>query len=144
MNTNSIFNSETPPKCDITFLFLNSVSQAINESGFSRAGVIDRMNEALGGEIVVTTDRLNKWLAPGSDRHMPIEYLAAFCWAVRGTLVVDTLLQPIFYRSIDQRGQALQRAAELTLQSQKLKEEADQLLVGVNANSNQTASINPA
>lgn len=131
---NSLLSSEEPPRCDIGFLFLNAISEAVNKSGYSRIGVIDRMNEALGGEIVVTPDKFSKWLAPSSDRHLPMEYVPALCWAVKSTSILDTLLEPIHFKTVDQRGQKLQEAAQLKLEARQKNDEADKILASVSVN----------
>lgn len=131
MHVKSQFDSETPPKCDVMFAFLNAVTQAITQSGLSRMGVIDRMNEALGGEIVVTNDKFNKWLAPSSDRQIPMMYVPALCWAVKSTSIIDSLLQPIHYKTVDQRGQTLQQAAQYQLEAKTLMEKAEKMMASV-------------
>ena len=127
MNTSQL-NSETPPKCDVMFAFLNAISHAISNSGLSRTMIIDRMNDAIGGEIAVTPDKFNKWLAPSSDRHFPMMYLPALCWALRDTSVADALLHPIEFKTVDQRGQMLKLAAEYELESKKFQAKRDSIL----------------
>ena len=129
--TASQLSSEQPPRCEVMFLFLNAISEAVSDSGFSRNGIIDRMNEALGGEIVVTPDKFSKWLAPSSDRHFPMMYIPALCWAVKNTNVVDVLLQPIHFKTVDERGQTLQHAAQKQLEAKKLNQEAEALMASV-------------
>ncbi|MCG7545569.1 hypothetical protein MHM93_15410 [Pseudoalteromonas sp. MM17-2] len=127
MNEASQMNSTFPPKCDVSLAFLHALGEALKHSSLSRPLIIDRMNDALGGEQVVTADRFSKWCAPGTDRHMPIQYLPALCWALRTTSIVDVLLSPIEFRAVDKRGQTLQEIAALNMQAEQLKEKASQL-----------------
>ena len=133
MQTKSQFEGDTPPNCDVMFAFLNAVSHSISKSGLSRMGIIDRMNEALGGEITINTGKFNKWLAPSEDRQIPMIYVPALCWALRDTSVIDALLQPIHFKTVDQRGQTLQLAAQYQMQARSLMEKAEEMMASVAA-----------
>ena len=133
MQLNSRLDNETPPKCDMLFPFLSEIQQSISKSGFTRTAIIERMNEALGGEIVVTDNKFNKWLAPSCDNQIPMIYVPALCWALKDTSIIDALLKPIHFRTIDQRGVILQQAAEHQIESQKHAQLASQMIASVSA-----------
>ncbi len=123
----SILLSETPPCTDVYNIFLAEVSKAVRLSGMSRPMIVDRMNDAIGGENVVTASKLNKWFSPGTDQYMPVHLLPAFCWAVRTIEPANVLLAPLMHSAIDQRGQLLQRYAQLSIDATDKAQQAEQL-----------------
>ncbi|WP_283709800.1 hypothetical protein [Pseudoalteromonas prydzensis] len=133
MNNNSILNAEEAPNCDVRYLYLAALNKAIHDSGYSRPRIADRMNDALAGDAIINAGKLNKWLAPSSDQSMPMEYLAAFCWAVGSINIVNELLKPILHRCFDERGQMLEQAARFQLEAQELQNKAQSLLTQAKA-----------
>ncbi|MET1254201.1 hypothetical protein [Aliikangiella maris] len=124
----SLLESETPPNCEVNAIFLNAINHAITEAGLTRKRVVSRMNKSLGGKSNITESKLNKWLAPGSDRDFPMTYLPALCWALKSTEFVNALLKPIQFRATDPKGQNLQLAAQHLKLAKELTEKADKLM----------------
>ncbi|MBB31939.1 MAG: hypothetical protein CMK63_07235 [Pseudoalteromonadaceae bacterium] len=133
MNSNSILNAEEAPNCDVRYLYLAALNKAIQDSGYSRPRIADRMNDALAGDAVINAGKLNKWLAPSSEQSMPMEYLSAFCWAVGNVSIANELLKPILHRVFDERGQMLEQAARYQLEAQELQNKAQNLLTQAKA-----------
>lgn len=123
----SILKAERAPACDVYHTFIHSVNACMRTSGYTRAGLADRMNSALKvHEIEVDEGKLNKWFAPSQPQSMPIHYLAALCWALKSMEPANILLEPLLHIAVDQRAQLLQRHAELELQKQaSIKEQND-------------------
>lgn len=123
----SILKSETPPSADVYNVFIAEVNKAIRVSGYSRVLVADRMNDALGGAQVVTSIKLNKWLSAGTEQYMPVHFLPALCWATSSIEPANILLAPLMHSAIDQRGQLLQRYAQLSIDATDKAQQAEQL-----------------
>ncbi len=123
----SVLQSETPPTVDVYSLFIAESSKAMRLSGMSRPMIADRMNDAVGGENIVTPTKLNKWFSPGTDQYMPTHLLPAFCWAVRSIEPVNILLKPLLFKAVDQRGQLFQQYAELSLDAADKSRAAEQM-----------------
>lgn len=123
----SVLQSETPPSTDIYNLFLAESSKAMRMAGMSRPMIADRMNDAIGGENLVTPTKLNKWFSPGTDQFMPAHLLPAFCWAVRSIEPANVLLKPLLFKAVDQRGQLFQQYAELSLDAADKSRAAEQM-----------------
>lgn len=123
----SVLHTETPPSTDVYNIFVAECSRLMRLSGMSRPMIADRMNDAIGGENVVTATKLNKWFSPGTDQCMPAHFLPAFCWAVRSIEPVNELLKPLAFKAVDYRGQLLQQFAETSLDATNKKQAADQM-----------------
>jgi hypothetical protein len=123
----SVFNSETPQQMDVYHVFLAECSKLMRTSGMSRPLLADRMNDAIGGENVVSANKLNKWFSPGTDQFMPVHLLPAFCWAVRSIEPVNLLLQPLAFKAVDQRGQLFQQYAELQIDAADKSKAAEKM-----------------
>lgn len=123
----SVFNSDTPPQMDVYHVFIAECTKLMRTSGMSRPMIADRMNDAIGGENIVSPNKLNKWFSPGTDQFMPVHLLPAFCWAVRSIDPANQLLKPIAYKAVDYRGQLLQQFAETSLDATNKKQAADQM-----------------
>lgn len=123
----SVFNSDTPPQMDVYHLFLAEISKAIRLSGLSRPAIAERMNDAIGGECAVSHGKLNKWFSPGTDQYMPVHFLPALLWAVQSVEPANVLLKPLMHKVMDQRGQLLQRYAELSIDAAEKNQAAKQL-----------------
>lgn len=123
----SVLMSENPPELDIYNLFIAECNKAVRISGMSRPMIADRMNDAFGGENVVTAVKINKWFSPATDQFMPVHLLPAFCWAIRSIEPANVLLKPLMFKAVDQRGQLFQQYAEMALDATERQNQVEQM-----------------
>jgi hypothetical protein len=85
-------------KLDPTDMLKISMKEAIDQSGMSRAQVVDEMNRLSGIAGIaagVTETILDKWVARGSRGHViPVRQLPVFCQAVGSISPLKALLPP--------------------------------------------------
>ena len=127
----SMLKSDDAPKCDLTFALLAALKRAVDNGPFSRPMVIERMNEALGGEKMITKDIFSKWFSASAPTKMPAEYLPAFCWATRSVEPFSALLAPIDFSPVDGRGLSMVSAAELALQAQQMLKQSENMFAQI-------------
>ncbi|MDK2598638.1 hypothetical protein [Pseudoalteromonas obscura] len=135
VENNSMLKSEDAPKCDLTFIFMAALKHAENESCFSRPSIIERMNEALGGEKSITKDIYSKWFSLSSPTKLPAEFLPAFCWATQSIAPFAALLAPLEHSPVDARSAAVVDASRKIMQGQKLIDEGNQVLTKIHPQS---------
>jgi len=131
--TASWLTSETPPPCDVYHQFAHIVNTHMRQSGYTRAGIADRMNQALQAfEVQVDETKINKWFAPSQPTNMPAHYLPALLWALQTIAPANELLKPLLFSAVDQHGKMLQQHGKLQMEIQEKRqvqqEIEDQLL----------------
>ncbi|MBQ4879654.1 hypothetical protein J8M21_20765 [Pseudoalteromonas luteoviolacea] len=121
MDSESIFNSDIAPDCDVYYQFLGSINQAAISNGVSRRGIAERVNAALKtDEVVLQESALNRFLAPGSNDYLPAHILPALLWSVGSIEPINLLLKPLMFRAYDTRAMLLKQHKELELQKQQI------------------------
>lgn len=127
----SMLKSDDAPKCDLTFALLAALKRAEDNGSRSRPMIIDRMNEALGGEKMITKDMFNKWFSASAPTKMPAEYLTAFCWATQSIEPFVALLAPLDFSPVDGRGLSMVSAAELALKAQQMLQQSESMFAQI-------------
>ncbi|ALU41924.1 hypothetical protein [Pseudoalteromonas rubra] len=126
---NNIFESQTPPDCDVLAAFSHAVNACMRRSTFTRAGLADRMNRALQvHEVKVNEGNLNRWFAPSQPTNMPIQYLPALLWALKSIEPLNILIEPIIYKAVNQHALMMQDVAQADLQIAELQKHKQRLL----------------
>ncbi|MEC4091819.1 hypothetical protein [Pseudoalteromonas rubra] len=125
----NIFESQTPPDCEVLSSFSHSVNACMRRSGFTRAGLAERMNRALQAhQVEVDEAKINRWFAPSQPTFMPVHFLPSLIWAVKSPEPANILLEPIMYRAVNQRELMLQKTAQLDLEIAQKQREKQHLL----------------
>ncbi|AZZ98270.1 hypothetical protein [Pseudoalteromonas sp. R3] len=126
---NNIFESQTPPDCEVLAAFSHAVNACMRRSGFTRAGLADRMNRALQAhEVEVNEGNLNRWFAPSQSTNMPIQYLPALLWALKSIEPLNILVEPIMYKAVNQRELMMQDVAQADIEISQLQKHKQRLL----------------
>ncbi|MCF2910773.1 hypothetical protein L1285_20915 [Pseudoalteromonas sp. DL2-H2.2] len=131
VESSSMLKSDESPRCDLTFALLAAMKSAVDNGAFSRPMVIDRMNECLGGEKVITRDMFNKWFSVSAPTKFPAEYLPAFCWATQSIEPFVALLLPLDYSPVDGRALTMVNATELAFQAQALLQQSETMFANI-------------
>lgn len=116
----SWLTSDVPPNCDVFHQFTHTVNTHMRQSGYTRAGLADRMNQALRVmEVQVDEAKLNKWFAPSQPTNMPVHFLPALLWALQTIAPANELLKPLLFSAVDQHGKMLQQHGQLEMEIQE-------------------------
>ena len=105
-----------------------SMRQAIKISGLARGQVADKVNELAriegfttnGKNGEVTTEMLDKWLAPGAEHIIPWKLIPIFCRVVRSSDPIKALAQPLGAQVIDREDAALLKWAKVERERRKI------------------------
>ncbi|PAJ68330.1 hypothetical protein CJF42_26310 [Pseudoalteromonas sp. NBT06-2] len=115
----SLLHSDKAPNCDLYFDFVRTVNDCLRTAPYTRLQIAERMNLALQAPEEIDQTKLNKWFAPSQSLNIPMYYLPALLWATNSIEIVNTLLQPLMFKAVDQRAQMLQKHAELQVENEK-------------------------
>lgn len=91
-----LFDDDLPERLPVDLPYLNpkyrlkaAIRQMLAESGYSRAQIVDRMNQAAPVEGLgkrVTLTQLDTWAAASKPQLPAAEQLPALCWAAESLL----------------------------------------------------------
>lgn len=123
----SVIGRTNAPCLDIWGELLGAIHHALREArenGITRDRVVDRMNLAVQCKPPITKRQLDCWTANSrEDRHFPLEYLPAFCWAVGSDFPLRVLAGTLGFDLVDAREAAIKRLGETHIQIGRLKRE---------------------
>lgn len=132
----SWLTSDVPPNCDVFYQFTNTVNTCMRQSGYTRAGLAERMNQALQAmEVQVDEAKLNKWFAPSQPTSMPVHFLPALLWALKSIAPANELLKPLLFSAVDQHAKMLQQHGQLEMEiqeKQQVQQEIQAMLLNQN------------
>jgi hypothetical protein len=123
----AVIGRSNAPCLDVWPELLGAIHHALREArenGITRERVVDRMNLALRCQPPITKRQLDCWTANSrKDRHFPLEYLPAFCWAVSSDLPLRILASTLGFDLIDAREVAVKRLGDTHIQMARLRRE---------------------
>ena len=124
------------PSLDPTNRLKTAMRQALIECSLSREQVVDDINRLAGAEGIkasgnskkITTNTIDKWVAPASPAHMiPIKYIAIFCEVTNSILPLIALAAPVNAHVITNDEAMLLEIAKIDKQVRELKKKQKRL-----------------
>lgn len=95
-----------------------ALGEALKRSGLDRAYVAKELSRLVGATVNVCT--LDSWTAESkSDRRLPLEYAGALSLILGDVSIVEAALESAGIMVLDEKGQAIHKIGELTVEKRR-------------------------